>query len=71
LGIFRGETVETLLDDMVAIEILDQIHNTITESLDDRLSLLRSRNELDHLLQSASAMLVQGDLDQLRCSVVN
>ncbi len=69
LRILSGETVETFLDYMVAIQILDQLDNPILQCTNDGLDLLVSGDELNHLLQSASAMLVQGDLDHLGSSV--
>ena len=60
--------VETLLDDMVAVQVLDERDDFKSQSFSDDLNLLRGRDELDHLLQSAGAMLVEGDLDHGRCS---
>ena len=67
LCIFRRQMVETLLDDVVAVEVLDKRNDIISESLGDNLNLLRSRDELDHLLQGASTVLVECDLDHGWC----
>ena len=68
LGVLGGQVVETLLDDVVAIEILDERDDFISQSLGDDLDLLRGSDELDHLLQSASTVLVESDLDHGWCS---
>ena len=62
LSVMRTQVVETLLNDMVAVEVLDELHDIVFESGDDQLSLLRSGDVLDHSLQSASAMLIERDL---------
>lgn len=71
LGVLRRQVVEALLDDVVAVKVLDERDDFISQSLGDDLDLLRSRDELDHLLQSASAMLVESDLDHRGCSCAN
>jgi hypothetical protein len=58
LSIGRGELVEAFLDDMVAIQILNKLHNTEPQGLDDEMNLLRSADILNHLLQGTSAVLV-------------
>ena len=64
LGIIRGELVETLLNNVVAIQVLDEFDNLVAESVDDDLNLLRSGDELDHLLQRSGSVLVQSNTDQ-------
>lgn len=71
LSIFDGKTIQTLLDDMIAIEVLNQLHYTILQRVDNGLDLLLCGNEFNHLLQCSSSMLVQRDLDHLRSSVVD
>ncbi len=39
LGIFGAEMIETLLDDMIAIQVLDQINDLAFQSMDDGLNL--------------------------------
>lgn len=39
LSINRGESIETLLDDVVAVEILDELDHPIFQRVDDRLDL--------------------------------
>lgn len=65
LGINGSELVEALLNDMVAVEILDQFHDAEPEGLDDDVNLLRQTDILNHLLEGACAMLVQGDTDHV------
>lgn len=71
LGVLGSEAVEAFLDNVVAIQILHQINNVILQRMDDCLSLLRGRDELNHLLQCAGSMLIQGNLDQLGRSIVD
>ena len=39
LSILSGQTVEALLDNMVSIQVLDKIDNTVTEGVDNSLGL--------------------------------
>ena len=71
LVILRGKAVEALLDDVVAVEVLDQSHHTGVKSDDDNGNLLRGRQELDHLLDSPSSVHVERDVDQLRSNCLN
>lgn len=50
LGILGGETIETFLNDMIAVQILDEFYHLAVESIDDGLDLLRRRDEFYHLL---------------------
>lgn len=50
LGVSSSELVKTLLDDMVAVQILDELHDSETESLDNEMDLLRRTDVLNHLL---------------------
>jgi len=50
LGIGRSELVQTLLDNVVAVEVLDELNNSEAQRLDDESDLLSSVDELDHLL---------------------
>jgi hypothetical protein len=68
LGVLGRQVVKTLLDDVVAVEVLDERDDFVSESLGDDLDLLRGRDELDHLLQSAGTVLVKCDLDHGGCS---
>lgn len=68
LGVNSSELVKTLLDDMIAVQILDELHDSITESLDDEMDLLRSTDVLNHLLQGSCPVLVQSNvLHSLGC----
>lgn len=71
LRVVRREAVETFLDDMIAIEILDQLDDPIAQSANDGLDLLMVGDELDHLLQRTRAVLIQGDLDHLWSCIVD
>jgi len=50
LSILGLQTVQALLDDMVAIEVLNELDNLALESVDDGIDLFASREEFDHLL---------------------
>ena len=63
LVVLGWEGVEALLDDMVAIEILDQGDDVQVESHDERLDLPLSREVVDHLLNSPSSMHIERDTD--------
>ena len=54
--------VQTFLDDVIAVDVLDELDDIVAKSFDDQVGLLSSRQKLDHSLQSASAMLVERDL---------
>lgn len=63
LGVFGRQVIEALLDDVVAVEVLDERNHFESQSLGDGHDLLLGRDKFDHLLESASAMLVEGNLD--------
>lgn len=65
LRVEGGKLVQAFLDNVVTIQILDQLHNLITQGLDNDLNLLWCRDELNHLLECASSVLVQGDADKV------
>ena len=71
LGIGGGELVETLLDDVVAVEVLNKLNNSVSESIDDGLNLTRGRNELNHLLQSSSTVLVESNANKVPGRILN
>ena len=57
--------VETLLDDVVAVQILDEADNVRRQRRDDRRDLVLGREEVDHLLDRPGTVHVQGDVDEL------
>ena len=71
MGIFCREAIQTLLDHMVSVQVLNQLDNVVLQGADHCLSLLRGRDELDHLLQSAGTMLIQRDIDKLGGGIVH
>ena len=71
LSVLRREVVETLLNDVVAVEILNELHNIVLKSTDDQLSLAWCVDELDHSLQGASAMLVERNLGHGRDGILD
>jgi len=65
LDVLVLEVVETLLDDMVAVQVLDQADNIAVEGSSDHLDLDRAGDEFNHLLKGTSAVLVESNLDHL------
>ena len=58
LSIIGGKTIETFLNDMVAIQVLDEFHNLTVQSIDHGLYLLGRRNEFYHFLQSPRTVAI-------------
>lgn len=58
----RREVVQALLNNVVAIEVLNEDDDVVAECLHDELNLLWSGDILNHLLKCASAVLVESDL---------
>ena len=50
LGVLGRETIKTFLNDMIAIQILDELYHFAVESMDDSLNLLGRRDEFYHFL---------------------
>jgi len=71
LSINGGQLVEAFLDDVVAVQILDELDNSVAKSIDDGLDLTRGGDELDHLLQSSGAVLVESDTDEIMRGVLD
>jgi hypothetical protein len=71
LSINWGKLIETLLDDMVAVQILDKLNNSVAKSIDNGLDLARGRDELDHLLQGSGSMLVECNTDKIMRGILN
>jgi hypothetical protein len=71
LGVERAQLIETLLDDMIAVQVLDELNDLEAQSIDNDLDLLGRSDELDHPLQSASAVLVQCNTNHILRSVLN
>ena len=65
LGVFLLKVVEAFLTDVIAIEVLDELNNLMTEGFNDRFDLLRGIDEFNHLLERAGTMLIECDLDHL------
>lgn len=73
LVILRRELVQTLLDYVIPVQVLDQGHYVHSKGDNDRVnlhfealvSLTRGRQEIDHLLDSSRAVHVQGDVDKV------
>ena len=50
------ELVKALLDDVVAVKVLDELDHAATKSLSNEVDLLRSPDVFDHLLQGTGAV---------------
>jgi len=69
-GVLGSKAVQALLDDVIAIQVLHQFYNTFGQGIDDSLNLLWGVHKFDHLLQGASAVLIQGNRNETGgCSV--
>lgn len=71
LGIRSAELVQALLDDMVAVQVLDQLNHLESESFSDDLDLLCRADVLNHFLESTSAMLVERDANHVPRGVLD
>lgn len=71
VSILSLEVVETLLNNMVAIQILHQGNHMVLEGVDDGLNLLSGGDALDHLLQRSGSVLVDGDILQSGGGIVD
>ena len=65
LVILGRELVQALLDNVVTVEVLDENNNVQAESDDDGVDLAARREEVDHLLDGARAVHVEGDVDEV------
>lgn len=68
LVIFRDQPVQALLNDVVAVQVLDQADDVQTQGQDDRPDLLgpsRVGQEVDHLLDGSRAVHVERDADKI------
>ena len=64
------KTRQALLNDVVAVEILDKLDDGMAQGVNDHVNLLIGLHIFDHLLQSSGAMLVMGNDWQCgRCCV--
>ena len=58
LIIVTGQSVQASLNDVIAIQVLDQHHTAFVQSFSGEFDLLRSIQVLKHLLHSSSTMHV-------------
>jgi len=68
LVVLGDQSVQTLLDDVVSVEILDESDDIQTERQDDAPDLVGLpgvAKEVDHLLNSSGTVHVQGDADEI------
>lgn len=66
LVVLCRQAVEALLNDVVAVKILDECYNVHAQSDDDRMDLPRGGEKVDRLLDSARAMHVERNAHKLR-----
>lgn len=71
LRVFGLQPIQALLNHVVSIKILDELHNLALQSADNGVDLLTGGEKLNHLLQRTGAVLVEGNLHQTRGSRVD
>lgn len=59
LRVQGGELIQALLNDVIAIEVLDQLDDAEAKGFDNEMDLLRSANVFNHLLQRSCSMLIE------------
>lgn len=69
--VLGSKAIQALLDDMVVVEVLDQRYDARVQRNNDNGNLLRGRQELNHILDSAGAVHAEGNVDQLGCNILN
>lgn len=68
LIVFRDQPVQALLNDVVAVQVLDQADDVQTQGQDDRPDLFgpsRVGQEVDHLLDGSRAVHVERNADEV------
>ena len=68
LVVLGNQPVQALLNDVVAVQVLDQADNVQAQSQDDRPDLLgpsRVGQKVNHLLNGSGAVHVERDADQV------
>lgn len=71
LSVSRTELIQALLNDVIAVQVLDQVNDTMTKCVYDDIDLQGQSDEFNHLLQSASTVLVEGDANHVLRGVLN
>ena len=65
LIVLRCELVQALLDDVVTVEVLNEDDDVQAERDNDGVDLATRREEVNHLLDSARAVHVERDVDEV------
>lgn len=60
LSIFRGQTVEALLNYVVAIQILNQLYNSVSQRINDRLNLVFNQYVSNEYMDAGFSNLFAG-----------
>ena len=63
--ILRRKLVQALLDDVVTVEVLNEDDDVQAERDNDGVDLATRREEVNHLLDSARAVHVERDVDEV------
>ena len=71
LSVLCIELVQTFLNDMIAIEVLNQIHHLAIQGINDSANLFGCLDEVNHLLQSTCSMAVECNFDHIWSCIVN
>lgn len=65
LSVKGAELVETLLNDVVAVQVLNELNDAAIKSSNNDQHLVLVGQVLDHLLQSTSSVLIQSDANHI------
>ena len=71
LRIRRHQLVQTLLNNMVAIQVLDKLNNTEAQSFNDKVNLLRRVHEFDHFLERTCTVLIERNAHHVLGCILN
>ena len=78
LSVLGRETIKTLLNHVITVQILNQLHHSVLQGINNSLNLLAGGDKFYHLLQSTGAVGVErnfhhfwsGIVDQYRALLV-
>ena len=56
---------------MVTVQILNQLHHSVLQGVDDSLDLLAGGDKFNHLLQSTGAMGIERNVHHFRSGIVD
>ena len=71
LSVLGRETIKTLLNHMVTVQILNQLHHSVLQGINDSLDLLAGGDKFNHFLQSTGAMGVERNVHHFWSGIVD